>query len=68
MIIQLNPTIPVWTERGTGQAIGWIDYGSEHHLIWIVALDNRGEVWALPNPQIRLQKNVTMERGLKKLQ
>lgn len=63
MMIQLNPTIPVWVEgKGTGQAIGWLDYSSEHHLFWIVAFDDTGEVWTLNNTKIRLQKNISMGR------
>jgi hypothetical protein len=64
MIIQLNPTIPVWTEFGTGQAIGWLDYSSEHHLFWIVASDSDGSVWTLNNTKIRLQKNISIGRNL----
>jgi hypothetical protein len=63
-VLQLDPPIPVWTERGTGLAIGWIDYSCEHHLFWIIAFDNTGEVWTIPNPQVRLQKNITMGRNL----
>jgi hypothetical protein len=64
-IIQLDPTIPVYVEgRGTGHAIGWIDYSQEHHLLWIVAFDNTGEVWTLPNPEVRLQINISIGRVL----
>jgi hypothetical protein len=63
MIIQLNPTIPVYIpDLGTGQAIGWIDYSTEHHLMWIVALDSTGEIWTLDNTKVRAQKNITMGR------
>jgi len=65
MILQLNPTIPVWVKDiGTGQAIGWMDYSSEHHLLWVIALDSNGEIWTIPNPQVRLQKNFSMGRCL----
>lgn len=63
-MLQLNPPVPVVvTSKGgqKGQAIGWIDYGGEHHLIWIVALDN-GEVWCVPNPEVRMQPNWTLGR------
>ena len=37
---QLNPTLPVTVEgKGKGYAFAVIDYGQEHHLIWVVALD-----------------------------
>lgn len=61
-LLQLNPTIPVMTPKGSGQAILVIDYGSEHNLIWTVIIDNTGEIWSLQNPHIRGQKNITMER------
>ena len=61
-ILQLNPCIPVWTEKGEGMAIGWMDYSCEHHLMWIVAMNDTGEVWTLPNPDVRLQKNYSIGR------
>ena len=39
-----------------------IDYGPEHNLIWVTALDASGEVWCAPNPTVRFQKNWTMGR------
>ena len=63
MFTQLNPSIPVHVlERGDGQAIAVIDYGPEHHLVWVTALDANGEIWCAPNPQVRLQSNWTMGR------
>ena len=64
MMIQLDPSIPVYIpeKKETGQAIGWIDYSSEHHLKWIVAMDSNGEVWVYDNTKVRLQKNFTMGR------
>jgi hypothetical protein len=60
---QLNPSIPVdIAERGPGQAIAVIDYGPEHHLIWVTALDASGEIWCAPNPMVRVQSNWTMGR------
>jgi hypothetical protein len=60
---QLNPCIPVSVlEKGKGTAIAVIDYGQEHNLIWVVALDESGEIWCSPNPKVRLQKNWTMGR------
>jgi hypothetical protein len=60
---QLNPTLPMTVEgRGSGYALAVIDYGPEHHLIWVVAIDETGEVWSAPNPQVRMQSNWTMGR------
>lgn len=61
-ILQLNPTIPVMTPKGAGQAILIIDYSSEHNLIWTVIIDATGEIWSFQNPHVRGQKNITMER------
>ena len=64
MFTQLNPTIPVWntTKNESGYAIGVIDYSQEHHLIWIIVSDSNGEIWAVPNPEVRVQYNYTMGR------
>jgi hypothetical protein len=64
MILQLNPTLPVYIPQvnKTGQAILVIDMGSEHHLLWTIAMDEGGEIWTLPNPKVRVQYNITMGR------
>ena len=40
-----------------------IDYGQEHNLIWVTAIDDTGEIWCAPNPEIRMQANWSMGRG-----
>ena len=63
MFTQLNPTVPLHVlDKGDGQAIGMIDYGPEHHLVWITAIDSTGEIWCAPNPQVRMQSNWTLGR------
>ncbi|HEY1050824.1 MAG TPA: hypothetical protein VGE39_13735 [Prosthecobacter sp.] len=63
MFTQLNPPLPVTVEdRGAGQAFAVIDYGPEHHLIWVTALDANGEIWCAPNPKVRVQGNWTLGR------
>lgn len=57
MFTQLNPPIPMDTSKGAGLAFAVIDYGLEHHLLWVVALDESGEVWSVPNPDVRVQPN-----------
>jgi hypothetical protein len=60
---QLNPAMPVSVEgKGQGYAFAVIDYGQEHNLIWVVALDASGEIWCSPNPKVRMQNNWTMGR------
>lgn len=60
---QLDPPMPVEVEeRGKGYAFAVIDYGPEHHLIWVTALDRTGEIWCAPNPKVRVQSNWTLGR------
>lgn len=64
MFTQLNPPIPVHViGKGDGLAVGMIDYGLEHNLIWVTALDANGELWCAPNPTVRMQKNWTAGRA-----
>jgi hypothetical protein len=61
---QLNPPLPLEViGKGKGLAIGMIDYGPEHNLIWVTAIDDTGEIWCAPNPKVRLQQNWTMGRS-----
>ncbi len=63
MFTQLNPPIPLHVlDKGDGLAVGLIDYGPEHNLIWVTALDACGEVWCAPNPSVRFLRNWTMGR------
>lgn len=64
MFTQLNPPIPLTVlDKGKGYAVGVIDYGQEHNLIWVTALSDSGEIWCAPNPQVRMQPNWTMGRA-----
>jgi hypothetical protein len=62
VIIQLDPTIPMDTPKGPAKAHFLIDYGQEHHLLWITFIDATGECWTWPNPKIKLQANVSMDQ------
>lgn len=59
-ILQLNPTVWLSTSRGVGLAHFLIDYGEEHDLIWVCFMDETGEVWAFPNPEVRAIKNTSL--------
>jgi len=62
-MLQLNPSLPVFvTDKGRGEAVGWIDYDKEADLVWIVALDDSGEVWLAPNHKIRFLNNYSIDR------
>lgn len=63
MMLQLNPPIPVWTPKGRALAQVLIDYGAEHHLLWVCFQDN-GECWTWENPQIRAETNLTFHRSV----
>lgn len=62
MLIQLNPMIPMSTPKGNGYAIAMIDYSQEHNISWVIAIDSTGEIWTYSNPEVRMQKNITMGR------
>jgi hypothetical protein len=60
---QLNPAIPVTViGKGDGYAVAVIDYGQEHNLIWVTALNESAEIWCAPNPLVRMKGNWTMGR------
>lgn len=64
MILQLNPMIPVHVVgKGQGFAFAMIDYSQEHDLMFVVAMDDNGEVWTVPNFNIRLQRNISLGRN-----
>ena len=64
MFQQLNPSLPVTVEgKGKGYAFAVIDYGEEHNLVWVVALNESGEIWCSPNPTVRMQTNWTLGRS-----
>ena len=50
-------------DKGAGYAFAFIDYGQEHNLIWVTAINDTGEIWCAPNPRVRLQANWTMGRA-----
>lgn len=62
MILQLDPPLPMETARGSGLAHFLIDYGPETHLMWVVFMDGDGACWTVPNPEVRMQANWSMQR------
>ena len=63
MLTQLDPPIPLHVlGRGDGYALAVIDYGQEHNLMWVTAIDATGEIWCAPNPEVRMQANWSMGR------
>lgn len=63
MFTQLHTPLPVHViGKGPGMAFAVIDYGIEHHLLWVTALDEGGEIWCAPNPKVRIAENWTWGR------
>ncbi len=62
MMLQLDPPIPLITPKGKGFAHFVIDYGQEHHLMWVVFIDETGECWSFQNPEIKIQNNASLGR------
>lgn len=62
MFTQLNPPLPLITPKGPGWAHAVIDYSQEHHLVWVVFLDDGGECWCVPNREVRLASNWSFGR------
>ena len=54
----------MYTPKGAGYAFMVIDYGFENDLIWVVGMNDSGEIWCVPNKEIRLQENWTAGRRL----
>lgn len=75
MITQLNPSLPVIVtskldEHGKpreGEAIAVERRSIEHHLYWIVVFDDTGEIWTVPNPEVRVTRCWTTERPPRKV-
>lgn len=60
-MLQLNPTIWLKTPKGVGLCHMVIDYGEEHDLLWVVAIDDTGELWTFPNTQVRALANISLD-------
>ena len=64
MLTQLEPPIPLHVlGKGDGYAFAVIDYGAEHNLMWVTAIDATGEIWCAPNPEVRMQSNWSLGRA-----
>lgn len=68
MFTQLEPPIPMTVlDKGNGYAVAVIDYGQEFDLLWVIAMDESGEIWCAPNPKVRMQSNWSMGRAKPKM-
>lgn len=60
-ILQLSPQIKVLTPLGKGWCFFLIDYDLQINSIWIVRLDETGEVKHFNSNQIRIDGNPTID-------
>ncbi len=65
-LTQLNPSVPLYIpEKGAGgEAIAVIDYSKEDDLLWVIIMDDTGEIWSVPNAKVRGFKNYSIGRTL----
>jgi hypothetical protein len=63
MLTQLNPSIPVETPRGRGEAVIVIDYSKEDDLMWVVFLDKSRQCWMFNNKDIMACENYTIRES-----
>lgn len=63
-MLQLNPMLPIIriSDGMKGFAFLVIDYSQEHDLLFTCAMQN-GEIWTLPNKDIRMQTNISLGRN-----
>ena len=62
MILQLDPPLAFSTPKGDGLAILVIDYGVDMDLLFVVIIDETGEVWTYRSNLLRGVKNITQGR------
>jgi len=61
---QLNPTIPLRSPKASGEAVAVIDYSYDHDLMWVIIDDATGEIWTVPNKDVRAYANYSAGRNL----
>lgn len=62
MILQLHPSIPLRTPKGSSEAVALIDYGKEDDLMWVCIQDETGEIWTWKNSDVRGIENRSLGR------
>jgi hypothetical protein len=61
-MLQLNPPLPVLTAKGRGYAYVVQDYSQDHDTVFLVGDNATGELWWVPQYELRLQENVSFGR------
>lgn len=73
LILQLDPPIPVTVTASTlpmgvrsqsrrGWCYAWQSIGIDGHRLWIVAMDDTGEVIDFPQPEVAIDMNWSIGR------
>lgn len=64
MILQLNPPLPLYSIPHQEECYAYLvlEYGVEDYTYFLIALEKTGEIWVLPNTQVRASKNFTAGR------
>lgn len=62
MMLELKVALPLLTPKGKALCHYIIDYGIEHHLMFVCFLDETGECWTFSNTEIRIENNQTIGR------
>ena len=64
MLLQLEPMIPVYIPKFDTEGYAFLveTLTQEHYTLFTVSLDN-GEIWILPNTEVRFCINYTQQRA-----
>jgi len=62
-LTQLNPSIPLRSPKASGEAIAVIDYSKEDDLLWVIVDDATGQIWTVPNAEVRAFRNYSIGRN-----
>ena len=64
VILQLAPYLPVYvvSKAQEGYALFMADYSQEHTTLFLVALQSDGSMWWIPQTDLRMQWNYSIDR------
>ena len=64
MITELKHPLPLYIVSKSKAALAHfvIDYGAETSLLWVCFLNDSGECWTVPNHDIRMEWNYSLNR------
>lgn len=63
MLTQLNPPIPFLTSTGQKvTALLVLDYGPDYNTLFLCGYDDDRQLWWLPNKELRMIYNTSLDR------